>query len=253
MIAALLALGLPVLADTGVTSCRDWSIVPDSVTATSGMDLVFRIDTARSCQVGLECAWSMSQDLGTLSAAEGFSITWMAPHEPPVNCISVKASLTATCTLWGEESRSSTADITFRCTDQQREDLEEERNAHSPQGGGCGSPGSAQALLLLPLGLWGLRRRLVRSCTRPEVHDPCLSGLLKGRSLEAVETGIPSGLLSRRYSAKALAEALPHGGPRTLEAADATSASPSPALRRLECRLSSTAGTGMPGELEATG
>ncbi|MFH1464859.1 MAG: hypothetical protein ABIO70_10785 [Pseudomonadota bacterium] len=160
MILALLALVLPAQADTGIASCRDWAVVPDGLTAYTDMEVFFRIDTPRACQVGLDCSWSLSQAVGTLSATEGFSVTWTTPHDPPLNCDPLDVSLTATCTLWGAEARADSADLKVACTDTQRDDLEAERNAHSPQGGGCGSAGPVQALLLLPLGLWGVRRRL---------------------------------------------------------------------------------------------
>jgi hypothetical protein len=157
---APLALVLAALADTGTGDCRDWALVPDEVSAFTDLEQRFRIVTPFACQDDLDCHWRLSQAVGTLDAEQGLAVTWTAQHDPPDNCNPLMTSLMVTCTLWETDTRVATADITLRCTDEQRLALEAERAAHSPQGGGCGSAGSAEALLLLPLGLWGLRRKL---------------------------------------------------------------------------------------------
>jgi hypothetical protein len=169
---ALLALVLPALADTGVVDCRDWVVVPDEVSAFTDLEQRFRVVTPNWCQVGTECTWHLTEALGALDAETGLSVIWTAPHDPPPNCNPLMTSLVATCTLWETDTRNSTADITLRCTEEQRRALEEERAAHSPQGGGCGAASPAEALLLLPLGVWGVRRRLGREAPPGKKSGP---------------------------------------------------------------------------------
>jgi hypothetical protein len=159
---ALLAISLPAAADTGEVLCKDWSVAPTTVTTFSGNEHLFRIDTLRECRSDLECVWSLTNDLGSLQAAEGLNIWWDAPSEPPDECEPLDSSLVATCVLWGSFTRTASAEIQVRCTDEEREQMAQDRaDLLTVQGGGCTSPGRAEALLLLlPVGLLGLRRRL---------------------------------------------------------------------------------------------
>ncbi len=158
----LLALTPPAGADTGVELCKDWSVMPVSVTTSAGNEHLFRIDTLRECRSELDCVWSLTNDLGTLESASGLNVWWDAPVEPPDECEPLDSSLVATCVLWGAYTRTDSASIQVRCTDEEREQLAQERaDLLTVQGGGCTSPQRAEALLLLlPLGLLSLRRRL---------------------------------------------------------------------------------------------
>jgi hypothetical protein len=162
ILSALLTLAPPVAADTGVELCKDWSVTPDTITTSFGNEHLFRIDTLRQCRSDLDCVWSMTTELGELESDSGLNVWWNAPSEPPDECEPLDSSLVATCVLWGSYTRTASADIQVRCTDDERDQLAEERAALlSVQGGGCTSPQRAEALLLLlPLGLFGLRRRL---------------------------------------------------------------------------------------------
>ncbi len=158
----LLALALPASADTGVELCKDWSVMPTTVTTNAGQSHLFRIDTLRECRSELECVWSLTSAVGSLESDEGLNIWWDAPPDPPDECEPLDSSLVATCVLWGSFTRTDTASLQVRCTDEEREQLALERAEKlTVQGGGCTSPGRAEAwLLLFPLGLFGLRRRL---------------------------------------------------------------------------------------------
>lgn len=160
----LLAFALPVSADTGPELCKDWSVTPSAITTNAGASHLFRIDTLRECRSELECVWSLTSAVGTLDSAQGLNVWWGAPLDPPDECEPMDSSLVATCTLWGSYTRTASSDIQVRCTDAERDQLAEERAALlSVQGGGCTSPQRAEALLLVfPLGLLGLRRRLIR-------------------------------------------------------------------------------------------
>ncbi len=160
---ALLAASVA-LADTGEEHCKDWRLAPPSVTTSSGNEHLFRIDTLRECRAELDCVWSLTNDLGALETASGLEVWWAAPADPPDECEPLDTSLVATCVLWGAMTRTDSADIQVRCTDEEREQLAAERAANlTVQGGGCTSPRRASSLLLLfPLGLMGLRRRLLR-------------------------------------------------------------------------------------------
>jgi len=156
-----LLFALAALADTGDDLCKDWTVTPESVDTFSGNSHDFRIDTPRSCRSGLECSWSLTNEVGTLDTDAGLLVTWAAPDEYPPECDPLDTTLVATCVLWDGYTRTASADIRVRCTDEERERLAEERAAKlTVQGGGCTSPGPAEALLLLPFGLLGLRRRL---------------------------------------------------------------------------------------------
>ena len=158
----LLSLAIGAHADTGEDLCKSWAVMPDTVTTSAGNSHLFRIDTARECHSELDCVWSLTSAVGALETNQGLNIWWDAPNEPPDECEPLDSSLVATCVLWGSYTRTSSADIQVRCTDEERNQLAEERAALlSVQGGGCTSPGRAEALLLIfPLGLLGLRRRL---------------------------------------------------------------------------------------------
>ncbi len=158
----LLALATSAFADTGEELCKDWSVNPDAVTTSSGNSHLFRIDTLRECRSDLVCVWSLTTDVGELQTDEGLNIWWDAPTERPYMCEPQDTSLVATCVLWDSFTRTATVDIQVRCTDAEREELAEElASLYTVQGGGCTSPGRAEALLLLfPIGLFGLRRRL---------------------------------------------------------------------------------------------
>ncbi len=158
----LIALSQPVAADTGQVLCKDWTLKPDAVTTTSGWEHLFRIDTLRECRDDMECVWSLTSDVGSLQTAEGLNVWWDAPPDPPEWCEPLDTSLVATCVLWGSFTRTASADIQVRCTDEEREQLAQEMaELYTVQGGGCTSPARSEALLLLlPLGLFGLRRRV---------------------------------------------------------------------------------------------
>ncbi len=158
----LLAATLPVSADTGVELCKDWSVTPETVVTSAGQSHLFRIDTLRECRSELECVWSLTSAVGTLQSDQGLNIWWDAPFDPPDECEPLDSSLVATCVLWGSYTRTDSASLQVRCTDEEREQLALERAEKlTVQGGGCTSPGRAEALLLLfPLGLFGSRRRL---------------------------------------------------------------------------------------------
>ena len=158
----LLALAVGAHADTGDQLCKDWAVMPDTVTTSSGASHLFRIDTARECRPDLDCVWSLTSAVGVLEANQGLNIWWDAPTERPFMCEPLDTSLVATCVLWGSYTRTSSADIQVRCTDAEKDQLQQElADNYKIQGGGCTSPRRAEALLLIfPLGLLGLRRRL---------------------------------------------------------------------------------------------
>jgi hypothetical protein len=162
LLSALLALAPAALADTGEEHCVDWGVTPSSLYTSSSNSHLFRIDTLRECRSGLECIWSLTNAVGELGSSDGLNVWWYAPGDPPDECEPLDTSLVATCVLWESYTRTATVDIQVRCTDEEREQLAQERaELLSVQGGGCTSAPAAQSLLLLfPLGLFGLRRRL---------------------------------------------------------------------------------------------
>ena len=158
----------PALSDTGDTgdtgdteTCRDWVITPDEATAFSGQSRNFGIDVLNECRPDMTCAWALSSNLGTLVEAKGLKVEWYAPEEPPPECETQETSVTATCT-WRGFTKNSTAALRFRCTDEERaqNELSSVKNL-SVAGGGCSNRFSGEsALLLLPLALFGRRRKL---------------------------------------------------------------------------------------------
>ena len=162
MIAALLALVFTAHADTGEDLCKDWTVIPDTVVTSSGMVHDFRIDTARTCRAGLVCSWALSSAVGSLDTDEGYYVSWSTPAEPPAMCEPLDTTLVATCVLWEHFTKTESASLQVRCTDEERQDLYEQlAEGYSVAGGGCSSP-KTSAALLVPLGLLGLRRRLRR-------------------------------------------------------------------------------------------
>ncbi len=158
-----MAITTPVFADTGEELCKDWGVLPEAVTTSSGTTHNFRIDTVSNCRDDFECVWSLTSAVGVLQADQGLNVDWDAPSEPPDACEPLDTSLVASCTLWGTLTSTDDADIQVRCTDQERDDLEQQLTEdYSVGGGGCTSAKQAEALLLfLPLGLFGLRRRML--------------------------------------------------------------------------------------------
>lgn len=163
LVPALLALALPASADTAEEeSCRDWGVLPASITTSSGQAHTFRIDTLTECRPYLECVWSLSNAVGSLASDEGLNVEWNAPEEPPDACEPLDTSLVVSCTLWDSLTSTGSAAIQVRCTDAERQELEQQLTEdYSIGGGGCTSARQAQAVLLvLPIGLIGLRRRM---------------------------------------------------------------------------------------------
>ena len=162
--AFLFALSMPAVADTGDELCKDWAVTPDTITTNAGASHLFRIGVPRECRGDFECVWSLTSAVGALESDQGLNIWWDAPDEAPFMCEPLDTSLVATCVLWGTYARTASADIQVRCTDEEKDQLKQElADKYTVQGGGCSSPQRAEALLLLfPLGLLGLRRRLLQ-------------------------------------------------------------------------------------------
>ncbi len=164
MIVMVLVLAAVSSADTGEVLCKDWTVAPDQVVTHAGTMHNFRVKTLTECKDDLECVWSLTSEVGSLAEPDGLTIDWYAPDEYPTECEPLDTSLMASCTLWGSFTSTWSVDIQVRCTDAEWEQLALDRaDLLSVQGGGCTSPRQAQALLLLlPVGLLGLRRRLSR-------------------------------------------------------------------------------------------
>ncbi len=158
----------PALSDTGDTgdtggieTCRDWEITPDESTVYSGQSRSFGLDVLNECRSEMTCTWSLSSNLGELVEGKGLKVEWYAPADPPPECETQETSVTATCT-WRGFTKNSTAAIRFRCTAEERaqNELSQVQNL-SVAGGGCSNRMSGEsALLLLPLALFGRRRKL---------------------------------------------------------------------------------------------
>lgn len=160
---ALLVLGAWLSAAWAEDKCKDAfnGITPTEVTVYSGGQATFRISVTDVCRSGWTCEWSVDRGGGSLSATEGRSVTWYAPEDPPEDCVPDYMRVYADCWYLETFPYQDEAEITLRCTPEEKDALRQSRYEASVSGGGCGPAPWTSAAAVLPLGLlgWGNRRR----------------------------------------------------------------------------------------------
>lgn len=162
---ALPAVAVADTGDTGGDPCLAWGeITPSERTLYVGEFATFRIRGAAGCgRDASTCAWWADRNPDTEEAygdflqSTGSPVTYRAPTELE-DCITISYSVWAACT---DGNTTDHAEVTVKCTHEQLQAVQDDRNA-TLTGGGCGGPhsgaGAAAGLFLVVPGLSLLRR-----------------------------------------------------------------------------------------------